>query len=367
METGGMLLVDEPQFETMNETDVREVIVRPLLERLGYRHGTQAPIRTEVPLRYDKAFLGRKKPSKDPPLRGKADYVCDAVPYGRWVVEVKSPAEVLTRDDREQTHTYAAHPEIAAAFFMLTNGRQFELYRTSVLDGPVLTWSYAETEDKLLSLFNLVGPAALEKLANLVRSDPGKPLGPNVTSSLRILGGSVVYEEHTSTLSWLTDAISGLSLPIVGGFVRRTDDGRIHANVEVANAAAMMRGLNAAMGIDDKYDFYSAAEYLSVDLEAPTIFQNFVQTVLPKGTMLAVPGLPRVPAPFRYEMKAFTEAVGFIEANRFKGTMTLDYDLSFTGLQPMMRMQIEMQLGLKLPERATMLGVGSYDLEVAPA
>jgi len=56
-----MILVDEPSFETMNETDVREIIVRPLLERLGYRHGTQATIRTEVPLRYDKAFLGRKE------------------------------------------------------------------------------------------------------------------------------------------------------------------------------------------------------------------------------------------------------------------------------------------------------------------
>lgn len=362
-----MLLVDEPEFETMNETDVREIIVRPLLGRLGYHHGTQAPIRTEVPLRYDKAFLGLKKPSKDPPLRGKADYVCDAVPYGRWVVEVKSPARVLTREDREQTHTYAAHPEIAAAFFMLTNGREFELYRTSILDGPILSWSYAETEDNLLSLFNLVSPAALQSLANLVRPDAGKPLGPNVSSSLRILGGSVIYEEHTSTVSWLTDAISGLSLPIIGGFVRRTNDGRIHANVEVANAAAMMRGLNAAMGIDDKYDFYSAAEYLSTDVGTPTIFQNFVQTVLPKGTLLAIPGLPRVPAPFRYEMKAFTEAVGFIERSRFKGTMTLDYDLSFTGLEPMMRTQIEMKLGLKIPEQASMLGVGRFDLEVAPA
>jgi hypothetical protein len=156
-------------------------------------------------------------------------------------------------------------------------------------------------------------------------------------------------------------------LPIIGGFVRRTEDGRIHANVEVANAAAMMRGLNAAMGIDDKYDFYSAAEYLSADIEAPTIFQNFEESVLPKGTMLAIPGIPRVPAPFRYQMKAFTEAVGFIDANGFKGTMRLDYDLSFTGLEPMMRMQIERQLGLMLPERARMQGLGRFDLEVAAA
>lgn len=54
-----------PNFDTMNETDVREIIVRPLLHRLGYEHGTVANIRTEVPLRYDRAFLGRKQPKRD--------------------------------------------------------------------------------------------------------------------------------------------------------------------------------------------------------------------------------------------------------------------------------------------------------------
>lgn len=44
----------------MNETDVREAIVRPLLVRLGYGFGKFANIRTEVPLRYNQAFLGRK-------------------------------------------------------------------------------------------------------------------------------------------------------------------------------------------------------------------------------------------------------------------------------------------------------------------
>jgi hypothetical protein len=88
-----------PNFDAMNETDVREVIVRPILEKLGYAHNTPANIRTEVPLRYEKAFLGRKKPSKDPPLAGRADYVCDATPYGRWVVEVKAPKQELTQDD----------------------------------------------------------------------------------------------------------------------------------------------------------------------------------------------------------------------------------------------------------------------------
>ena len=83
-------------FDTMNETDVREVIVRPLIERLGYRHATD--------------------PQKDPPLMGRADYICEVVSFGRWVVEVKSPAEALCQDVVEQAHTYASHPEIAASF-----------------------------------------------------------------------------------------------------------------------------------------------------------------------------------------------------------------------------------------------------------
>ena len=174
-----------PDFDLMNETDVREIIVRPLLERLGYRHGTQASIRTEVPLRYDKAFLGRKNPAKDPPLRGRSDYICDAIPYGRFVVEVKGPADALTTDAIEQAHTYAAHPEIAAAYFMVTNGRKFALYRTSVLSEPVLAWDYSETEQKLLALFNIVSPAALQKLAGLVKPDFGKPLGPGIPSRIQ--------------------------------------------------------------------------------------------------------------------------------------------------------------------------------------
>src|SRR5687768_3447727 len=71
--------------EGMNETDVRETIVRPFIHALGYAYGTPNHIRTEYPLRYGKTFLGRKNPSKDPDLRGRADYICEVVSHGRWV------------------------------------------------------------------------------------------------------------------------------------------------------------------------------------------------------------------------------------------------------------------------------------------
>lgn len=33
-----------PDFNTTNETEVREIIIQPLLARLGYANGTQANI-----------------------------------------------------------------------------------------------------------------------------------------------------------------------------------------------------------------------------------------------------------------------------------------------------------------------------------
>jgi hypothetical protein len=92
-------------LEAMNETDVREIIVRPLLHRLGYRQGTEATIITEKTLRYSRQHLGRKDPKKDPDLVGRADYICEVISYGRWTVEVKSPQHELTVDDAHQAHT----------------------------------------------------------------------------------------------------------------------------------------------------------------------------------------------------------------------------------------------------------------------
>src|SRR5580704_18352941 len=116
-------------FDTMNETDVRETIVRPLI--------------------------------------GRADYICEVVSFGRWVVEVKTPAESISQDDVEQAHTYASHPEIAATFLLVTNGRTFQLYETSKLLKPALAWEYEDEDDNWLRLFNLLSPEAFRKRARL--------------------------------------------------------------------------------------------------------------------------------------------------------------------------------------------------------
>ena len=351
-------------LDLMNESDVREIIVRPLLHRLGYRQGTENNIRTEVTLRYGKTALGRRK-KNDPVVEGRADYICEVISTGRWVVEVKGPNEPLDVKVVEQAHTYSAHPEIAADFFLVTNGRKFELYQTGVLDRAVLSFDHNDIEQNLLSLFNILGPAAVRERSKILSIDPGKPLGKNLPSIVVIKGGIIRYEEHAINTPLIPkEMIEGLELPVVAGRIERDDNGRIHAYIEIAKAAAMFRELQGSIGAADDYDFYSSDEYISDDPEKPTIFQNLYKSETKAGKMVTDPLGRRAPLPFGFNLTAFTEAVGYVENGRFQGTMRLDYDMALTSMPPMIRQLLEAQLGSRIPDHARFSGLGSFDITV---
>lgn len=353
-----------PNFDTMNETDVRETIVRPLIERLGYRHGTDANIITEKTLRYEKAFLGRKNPKTDPPLIGRADYICELVSFGRWVVEVKTPANSISQDDVEQAHTYACHPEIAATFFLVTNGRTFQVYETSKLSEPVLAWDYEDGDDNLLRLFNVLSPAAFRKRAKLTLVDPGLPLGIGLASRLRIIGGTVTYEEHKGSHPFLqAGSLNGMVLPVTGGWVTRGDDRRIVAHLKMAKVAAGPWDFNRMLGISDDSDFYTAADYISIDAERPSIFQNWLSNIVPFGTHMNVPGVGSFPLPMEISSTAFTEAVGYVNEDNFVGVMRLEVNFTFTKVSPQMRMLIATRFG-DIPGAAGITGSGRFEIEL---
>jgi hypothetical protein len=354
-------------FDTMNETDVRETIVRPLIERLGYRHGTDANIITEKTLRYEKAFLGRKNPKKDFALVGRADYICEVVSFGRWVVEVKAPSEPISRDSVEQAHTYASHPEIAATFFLVTNGRTFQLYETSKLAGPALAWDHEDEDDNLLRLFNLLSPAAFRKRAKLTLVDPGTPLGPGLASRLRIIGGTVTYDEHKGNHPFLqASSLDGMALPVTGGYVTRGDDKRIVGHLKIAKVAAGPFDFNRMLSISDESDFYTAAEYISIDAERPSIFQNWIRNVVPFGTHMSLPGLGNYSLPMEISSTAFTEAVGYVHDDKFVGVMRLELNFTFTKVTSQARLALASRFG-DIPEAASISGSGRFEIELQSA
>lgn len=351
-------------FDSMNETDVREIIVRPFLSRLGYAHGTQANIRTEVTLKYDKAFLGRKNAAKDPPLAGRADYICDAISYGRWTVEVKAPQHEITQDDVEQAHTYTAHPEIAASYFMLTNGREFRLYAASRLDAPLLAWRHDEIDQHLPALFNILGYEGLKRHSQRITPDVNKPLGGGLNSVCKIVGGVLTYGPHTSNHPLFQgDVMNGVNTPVVGREVKRTPEGLILGHVEISSAFSYWAELNRLSGIDG-YEFATADEFISDDINAPSIFQNVVEASMPVGTVVrAFPGMPEFRLPFGFEMKAYTQAVGFLDGQQFKGTFDISYEYTLVNIRNSGIPQLDMMLRAS-PRVAQMSGGGVFDLRV---
>jgi len=359
--------MEPANLDTMNETDVREIIVRPLLGRLGYRHGTKATIRTEVSLRYGNAFLGRKKPSKDPPLSGRADYLCDYIPFVRCVVEVKAPTEELTQDDIEQAHTYAAHPEVAASYFLVTNGIDWRLFETSKLSDAVLSWVYDDTDNVLLKLFNILSPEALKARAHLTVPDSGEPLCKGLASRMEIIGGEVMYENHVSNhpLFRMSD-INGLKLPITGGFVDRDEEGKIIARVHLASPIPMMQELRRALGEDDGFEFFSADAYVSTNIEAPTILKNFVERTMPPGTPIRLLGQGLIPSPFGLQAQSMTEAIGYFDGDRFRGTMEIAYEYLLFGMAPAVVQALTARFG-NIPPRAHVTGGGTFEVPGQPA
>ncbi|MGV2107584.1 type I restriction endonuclease subunit R [Agrobacterium vitis] len=318
-------------INSMNEDDVAGELVRPLCRALGYSQGNpEANLRSQVSLQYDKAFLGHKDRKKDPVLRGRPDFICEVVSYARWVVEAKKPSITLSQDDSYQGHTYATHPEIAAEFYMLANGREFRLYRVGNPDRPALTWQKEDTDDLLPALMNFLGPEAMKKRAQ-VKIDLGKPLAKGLPSSTEIVGGHIIYSRNTTSIPLPVSAkLDRLTNAVTGRSVSRNSDGLIVALVEVRSAFAGMDELHKAMGLYPLV-FSTSDEYLSSDIEKPSLLQNIMTINLPAGTKFAdtmlSPGGGVMPFPVT--TKSYTQAVGFIDGFVLKGTYVIEYEYKF--------------------------------------
>ncbi len=151
------------KFEELNETDIREEVLAPLVRTLGYRSGTSHNVIREQSLRYPRAFLGRKDVKKDPLLRGKADYILEANGKVRWVIEAKAPDVEINIDSIEQAWSYANHAEVRAVYFVLSNGKILQIFQTNQgpNSGPIFSVTYEALEQKLSNIKNILSPEAI--------------------------------------------------------------------------------------------------------------------------------------------------------------------------------------------------------------
>lgn len=271
-------------FDRMNEADVREEFIAPLLTELGYRSGSENHAAREVPLslRYPRSFLGRKNKKKDPYLRGRADYVLEVSGHARWVIEAKPPQESIDLDSIEQAFSYASHPEIRAVYFAISNGREFRIYRTSAPpeSPPILQMEYADIERDTSPIFNLLSADAIKRDFPF-EQDLGAPLGPGLRSLAMIASGSISY----SRVSIPMPIVEELQIAIVDGAIERGEAGNLIAYVVTLAPIRSIQQMIEKMGLS-KLEYTSPATVLSSDPALPTEFSYSGQAIFKKGEEL---------------------------------------------------------------------------------
>jgi hypothetical protein len=310
--------VDFPMrdFTTLNEADIREEIIAPLLKYLGYRSGTDNNVIREQTLHYPHAFLGRKKPN-DPPVRGRADYICEAQKKIRWVIEAKPPNADISADDNEQAYTYANHPEIRAVYFCLTNGKSFQVFQTNRGPGqpPVYECSYEDLPLALVPLQNLLSPSAVLRTFPTTEIDTGLPIGEGLRSIVRMTNGVIVYE----TNSIGNKPLEGMTFTISRGAIQRNDAGRLEAYLETIAPLQALQSLNEKLGLN-KFTLFSEDAAVSSDPSKPTIFIGTTEHVLPQGEKcLDLARWQEVEFQCNIRVRTTATAVGTLSGNVFAG------------------------------------------------
>lgn len=267
-------------FEALNESDVREEVIAPLLRALGYRSGTENNIIREQTLRYPRLFLGRKDLRKDPELRGRADYILEVQQTVRWVIEAKAPTADIDIDVVEQAWTYASHPEVRAVYFTLCNGLVTLVYQTNhgPHTRPILTILYDDLEEQLGRIADVLGPQAL--LRDFEKKDvpPLEPIGPGLRAVVRITNGLIRYDSNSVG----APALNEIQTSVAEGAVERDENGRLVAWLRTVAAMRSLQELNERLGLTS-FEMLSADRYLSIDPQKPTTFENRQTVTLPAG------------------------------------------------------------------------------------
>lgn len=275
------MMFDLFDLSKFNEQSLREYVLTPITNYLGYKPGTKNDVRTDVLVTYPRISLGRKK-GKDPILRGKADYVYEIERTWRWVLEAKSPSRKLSNNDIWQAHGYANHPQIRAIYFCVSNGYEFRIYQTNLgpdVD-PVCNIKYEQLNDSLDVLKNILSPTSIKRNHPSITLDTGKPLAEGLRSLEKIVGGYINFSSNSLGIPTL----NFLQLSVINGSIQRTEDGILMYLITKA-PAHQEQEINERLNLD-RVEVESNDDTISLDIDKPTVFVSRQTFNIPKDELL---------------------------------------------------------------------------------
>lgn len=149
-------LFDDKEFK---EDSVREVIIAPILTRLGYSpSGENRVIRSKV-LNHPFIYVGTRKL----PVQMIPDYTLKCGDRVVLVLDAKQPREdVLRRESVQQVYSYAIHPEVKSEHFALCNGKRLAVFSVDQSD-PILVLDYQDFESAWDEIVRYLSPKMLKE------------------------------------------------------------------------------------------------------------------------------------------------------------------------------------------------------------
>jgi len=164
------------------EDSVREVIILPILEKLGYNYKNIVRSKT---LSHPFLKIGSNKKIA---IKLIPDYSLKVENNFAWVLDAKAPDVNLNDQDTiEQVYSYASHPEIRSTYFALCNGVDFVLYRRESTNTPILKFNIEEIEYNWEKLSIYLSPKSFQIGKNVNYNSIKKGKGESFNYSTRQL------------------------------------------------------------------------------------------------------------------------------------------------------------------------------------
>jgi len=290
-----------------NEASVRFHIVDPLLRQLGYPDHESTYLELEEKLEYPYIYIGHRS-KKDVPL-GFPDYRAGLKgARGSFVVETKAGSTPIAKLEVEQAHSYAAHAQVGANYFVLSNGVEIRIYET--LSGsdadPIVKIPISQLNNRYHEIENILSPVNLAKHCK-VEYDRKLKLCDGLGSTALIRSG--VYkisdceyrmlvngEDHTELFRANAPQVTQMDqqiemlksifeLRVEEGNATRDEEGRITAHVRLGGATLPNAEAMRLMGIEEIW-FKTSDEFLSTDADNPTMFEATKDFSVVKGAMM---------------------------------------------------------------------------------
>jgi len=147
--------LDSPDFK---EDSVREEIVKPILNALGYKASGRNRITRSKKLQHPFVKVGSTKRR----INIFPDYLLTVGEKYAFVLDAKGVGEEIKQGENvEQVYFYAIHPDIRVRYYALCNGREFAVFPIDSAK-PTLYFNVSELTKHWAALAALLSAAVLE-------------------------------------------------------------------------------------------------------------------------------------------------------------------------------------------------------------